>query len=117
MNKTQDDMVTNIEKDRPRIELYEECPDPVKRVVRDTAETEFAKQLSENKEQIISMIASQFNMGNMKQIFSQISPQNQLDGIVNGASGKFLNALGLNSSGLGGMLGGGGGSGGFGGFF
>ena len=37
MNKTQDDMVTNIEKDRPRIEMYEQCPDPVKKIVRDTA--------------------------------------------------------------------------------
>lgn len=46
MNKTQDDMVTKIEKDRPKIELYEELPDPLKKIVRDTAETEFAKQLS-----------------------------------------------------------------------
>lgn len=53
----------------------------------------------------------------MKQLFGSISPQNQLDGIVNGASGKFLNALGINSGGLGGVLGGGGSGGGFGGFF
>lgn len=63
------------------------------------------------------MITSQFNLGNMKQLFGSISPQNQLDGIVGGASGKFLNALGINSGGLGGVLGGGGSGGGFGGFF
>lgn len=37
MNKTQDDMVTNIEKERPQIPLYEELPDPLKKIVRDTA--------------------------------------------------------------------------------
>lgn len=34
MNRTQDDMITNIEKQRPRIDMYEELPEPVQRVVR-----------------------------------------------------------------------------------
>lgn len=49
VSNSQDDMVTKLEKDRPKIELYEELPDPVKKIVRDTAEKEFAHQLSENK--------------------------------------------------------------------
>lgn len=114
MNKTQDDMVTKIEKERPKIEMYEELPDPVKKIVRDTAETEFAKQLSENKQQIIGMITSQFNVGNMKQIFSQIGPEKQLSNILGGAESKFLSSLGV-GGGFGNMIGGG--SGGFGGFF
>lgn len=115
MNKTQDDMVTNIEKERPKIEMYEELPDPVKKIVRDTAETQFAKQLSENKQQIIGMITSQFNIGNMKQIFSQIGPEKQLTNILGGAENKFLSSLGV-GGGFGNLIGGGG-SRGFGGFF
>lgn len=114
LNATQDNMVTNIEKDRPKIELYEELPDPLKKVVRDTAETQFAKQIGDNKEQIVKTIAGQFGPDMLKQALGGINPENQLNGILNGAGGQFANSLGLgNLGGLAGGLGGGlGGAGG-----
>ena len=92
----------------------------MKKVVRDTAETEFASQLNENKGQIASTITSQFGPAMFKNFFGQINPANQLSGIVGGAGGQFLSKLGLGGGGAGG-LGGlannlGGGGGGFGGF-
>lgn len=115
VSNSQDDMITKIEKDRPKIELYEELPDPVKKIVRDTAEKEFAHQLSENKQQIISMITSQFNLGNVQSLLSNLSPEKSLNGIVSGAGGKFLSNL-TGGSGIPGIgnIGGGGGFGGFG---
>ena len=70
------------------------------------------------------MIASQFNLGNLTQLFGQIGPTNQLNGILNGAGGQFLSKLsgGGLGGGLGGIgqqfgIGGGNSGGGFGGFF
>lgn len=62
------------------------------------------------------MITSQFNIGNMKQIFAKIGPEQQLNQILGGAESKFLSSLGVGGGGFGNMIGGGG-SGGFGGFF
>jgi hypothetical protein len=89
-------------------------PDPLKKVVRNTAETQFAKQIGDNKEQIVKSIAGQFGPESIKQLLGGINPENQLNGILNGAGGQFASKLGLGN--LGGALGGVGG-GGLGGFF
>lgn len=61
------------------------------------------------------MIASQFNLGNIQNLLSGLSPEKSLNGIVNGAGGKFLSNL-TGGSGIPGIgnIGGGGGFGGFG---
>lgn len=42
-------MISQIEKQKPKIELYDELPDPLKKVVRNQAEETFADQLNKNK--------------------------------------------------------------------
>lgn len=90
----------------------------MKGVVLNQAETTFASQIDQNKGAILQSISQQFNINNLQGIFSKISPENTLNGIVGGATGQITSALGLGNlgslagglGGLGNMIGGGGGS-------
>lgn len=54
----------------------------------------------------------QANLGNLQGVFSKLSPEGALNGIVGNAGGQFANALGLGGlgGGLSNVLGGGGNS-------
>jgi len=94
--------------------LYEELPDPLKKFVRDTAEREFAKQLSDNKEKIISTITGQFGPEAIKKVFAQVNPESLLNNIVSGAGGNLASELTKHLPGVGNLTGALGGLGGFG---
>lgn len=89
------EMISQIDQQRPRIELYDELPDPVKTVVRNKAEEVFADQIGQNKNAIIDSIGKQFNLNNLEGLFQKISPEATLNGIVGSATSQISNALGL----------------------
>lgn len=109
LNSKKVGMIAQIDKEKPRIEVYDDLPDPVKAVVRSKAEETFAEQIGKNKGAIIEAIGRQFNVNNLDSLFQKISPEATLNGIVGSASGKLTSALGLGS--IGNMIGGGSGLG------
>jgi hypothetical protein len=99
-------MIAQIDQERPRIELYDSLPDPIKTVVRNKAEETFADQISQNKGAIIESIGKQFNLNNLEGIFQKITPEGALNGIVGSAAGQLGSALGV-GGGVGGLINGG----------
>ena len=108
MKSTEDSMITAIENKRPKLQLYEDLPDPVRKDVIKTAQKEFATQIADNRKTIISSITGQFGPTMIQNAFGKFDPTSQLNGIVGGAGSKFASALGAGNP-----LGGGGGIGGF----
>lgn len=53
MDTKKTDMVERVEQERPKIPIYEQLPDNVKVFLLKEAETKFAKEIGENKSQII----------------------------------------------------------------
>lgn len=105
LNSKKVGMIAQIDKEKPRIEMYDDLPDPIKSVVRSKAEETFADQISKNKGAIVDSIAKQFNINNLDSLFQKISPESTLNGIVGSASSKLTSALGL--GGIGNLIGGG----------
>lgn len=88
-------MLSQIDQQRPRVELYDDLPDPLKTVVRHKAEEVFADQIDQNKGAIVDSIGKQFNLNNLEGLFQKISPEGTLNGIVGSAASQISSALGL----------------------
>lgn len=74
LNNKKVGMIAQIDSEKPKIEMYDELPDPIKAVVRSKAEETFADQISKNKGAIVDSITKQFNVNNLDTLFQKISP-------------------------------------------
>nr|BAK01661.1 predicted protein [Hordeum vulgare subsp. vulgare] len=107
LNNRKTAMISSIDQEKPKIQVYDDLPDPLKTVVRHKAEETFVDQISKNKGAIVESIGKQFNLNNLEGIFQKISPEGALNGIVGSATGQLSSALGLGGGSIGGVISGG----------
>ena len=103
MDEGKEMMIDKIDNERPKIVIYEDLPDPLKRTVREQAEKTFAKEMSDNKEEIVGAIASQFGLDKIQGLFGRLSPEGELGGIISKASSTLSGVLGMGGGGQGGI--------------
>ena len=108
MTKAEDDMITKLNNDKPKIAEYDDLPGSIQKDLMKTADKQLASEFKNNRQQIVSTITGSFGPSTMSNAFGSLNPQSKLDSIVSKSSGQFTKALGvgnpLGGGGVGGFL-------------
>ena len=86
--------------------IYEQLPEVAKKEILKKGEEKFKEEVTENKDKVSNQVMSQFNIENLSAFFSQINPENPLEGIVGNAFSFLTGNIGSSSGGggIGGII-------------
>lgn len=99
IDETKDDQFKNLDKEKPKIPLYDDLPEKQQKEVFKKGEKEFAPQIKEQQDKMTKMVEEKLNPDNFMGSFKDIIPSGQMEGKVNEATEKFNDVKKLLSGG------------------